>query len=302
MPIPINRFLNIGAVVTAGPAGVGPPISNIGLPTGAQEGPRITWDITRDLTPEPDRGIIEIWNLDPSMANAMRIAQENAETGLYRVTLSFGWDSKPNLWAVMTPYDVDPQTPVGPVDNVTRFNCADGGIAYRDTAMSQSLQKADWNTILNVIALQMKLGISPSSLAVFQAAAAASPVKIFDNYSLYGDASDRLTDLCETLKLEWIIQNDTIVIIPAGVPTAGDSVILTPETGLLTYAPESDGSITCTALASPGILPGPALAVLDEFKKPIADGVFRAYSVRCVGDTNSGATMTIRGKKALIGF
>ena len=55
-------------------------------------------------------------------------------------------------------------------------------------------------------------------------------------------------------------------------------------------------------MADPAIQAGHALTVFDEFKIPIAEGIFRIFSIRCVGDTNSGATMEIHAKKALVSF
>lgn len=294
---PVLRFLNVGAVVTAGVAAVQVPIPNI-----FQEGPRITWDITRDLTPEPDRGTISVWNLAETVAKGLREAWELADgTGLYKVSLSFGWDKVMNVWGIFDPYDIRPLVPEGPVDRVTVFNCADGGIGYRDGSVGASLAKGDFTSMVQILATSMRVVISPSSLAVFQVAAAASPIKIFDNLSLYGNARDIFNDLMDSLGLQWWILNSTIVMVPAGIPVAGPPVILTPETGLLDYDPQGDGSIMCTTLANPGITQGVALTVLDEFKLPIAEGIFRAYSVRCTGDTNTGATMKILAKKALVG-
>ena len=294
---PVLRFLNIGAAVTAGVAAAQVPIPNI-----SQEGPRITWDITRDLTPEPDRGFIQIWNLAPTTALAMRQAWELAQgTGLYKVSLSFGWDKVMNLWGIMDPYDIRPSEPLGPVDQVTTFDCADGGIGYRDGVVGASLAKGDFTSMVQILAVSMNTVISPVSLAVFQTAAAQSPVQIFDNLSLYGNARDIFNDLMDSLNLQWWILNSTIVMVPAGTPVAGPPVVLSPETGLLDYSPQSDGSIICTTLANPGMTQGIALTVLDEFKMPIAEGVFRAYSIRCTGDTNAGAEMRIVAKKALVG-
>lgn len=298
----IPLYLNVGAVVTAGVAAAQVPIPNIGLPTGEQEGPRISWDITRDLTPEPDHGEIKVWNLDPTAALAMRSAWELALPGLYKVSLSFGWDAKVLLWAVLDPYAITPSIPDGPVDIVTRFEVGDGGIGLRDGVVGMSLAAGDFSQMIQILAVGLKAGIDPASLAVFQAAAASAPVQLFDNLSLYGDPRSIFTDLMESLDLQWWIQNSTIIIVPSGTPLAGPPAIVTPETGLLTYSPNADGSISLTMLADPAIAQGQAIIVLDEFKAPIAEGVYRAYSVRCVGDTNTGATMEIHAKKTLTGI
>lgn len=301
MTIPIVRYMNVSAVFVAGAL----TLTNLGLPTGAQEGPRITWDITVDLTPEPNRGTIKIYNLPDVMSQGMKEAWEAsliAAPGTFKVLLSIGWERVVGLVATMDPYEIMPAVPEGPVDNVTTLQVGDGGIGLRDGTIGTSLAAADFTQMILVIAVGLKAAIEPASLTVFQAAAAAAPIKIFESFTLYGDPKEIMDQLMESLGLQWWVLNSTIVMTPAGAPIAGPPVVLTPQRGLLTYSPQSDGSILLEAQGDPNVIPGIALTVATEFGIPIAEGIFRATRVNYKGDTSRDSRMTIHARKALVGF
>lgn len=301
MAIPVQQFLNVGALLVAGAV----PISNIGLPTGAQEGPRITWDITMDLTQRPNQGTMSVYNLPKLVALGIKEAYEAtliAAPGTFKMVLSIGWESIVGVLAIMDPYEIRPAVRVDAVNTVTTFMVGDGGIGLRDGTVGTSLAAGDFSMMLSILALGMKAVVEPASLAVFQAAAAAAPVQLFESFTLYGDPKEIFDDLMESLKLQSWVLNSNIIIVPQGAPIAGPPLVLTPATGLLKWAPENDGSITLENMADPNLTPGVAITVLDNLGIPIAEGVFRAFSVRYVGDTRKDSKMFVRAKKALIGF
>jgi hypothetical protein len=101
----VPRFLNVSALFAV----PGVAISNIGLPNGAQEGPRISWDIMTDLTTRPNQGVIDLWNLSGPEAQALRLAYEQSlisAPGTFKVTLSIGWAGKVGIIGVMDPYEI----------------------------------------------------------------------------------------------------------------------------------------------------------------------------------------------------
>lgn len=297
----IPRFLNVSAVLAAPPV----VLPTLGLPTGTQEGPRMTWDITTDLTPTPNQGTIDVYNLGPLLAHSLKETWEAtmiAAPGTYKVLLSIGWEGLVGLVATMDPYEIMPEHPMGDVDTVTRIIAGDGGIGLRDGTIGVSLAVGDFSQMLAVIAVSLKAAIEPASLAVFQAAAASAPVQIFESFTMYGDPKEIMDQLMESLGLQWWVLNSSIVMTPSGLPIAGPPVVLAPQTGLLTWSQEADGSIKAEAMADVAVIPGVALTLLNRFGIPIADGVYRAFRVRYVGDTDSDSRMTILAKKALIGF
>jgi hypothetical protein len=202
----------------------------------------------------------------------------------------------------MKSYEITPQFAPDAVNRVTRIACGDNGIGLRDGTIGMSLAAGDFSQMLQVIAVGLKAGIEPASLSVFQSAAAAAPVQLFESFTLYGDPKEIMDQLMESLGLQWWILNSTIIITLSGAPIAGPPIVLAPQTGLTHWNPESDGSISLEALADPNAIPGVAISVNDEFGKPVADGLFRIFSVRYQGDTRTDSKMTIRAKKALVGF
>ncbi len=297
----IPRFLNVSALLAAGPV----VLPNLGLPTGTQEGPRMTWDITSDLTPTPNQGTIDLYNIGPILAHSIKETWEAsmiAAPGSFKVLLSIGWEGLVGLVATMDPYDILPELPEGDVDTITRIVAGDGGVGLRDGTIGISLAAGDFTQMIQVIALSLKTAIEPASLAVFQAAAAAAPVKIFESFTMYGDPKEIMDQLMESLGLQWWVLNSSIVMTPSGAPIAGPPVVLSPQTGLLSWSPQSDGSIKAQAMADVAVIPGVALTLVNRLGVPIADGVYRAFRVRYVGDTDSDSRMTILAKKALVGF
>jgi len=297
----IPRFLNVSAIA----AFPGVAITNIGLPNGAQEGPRISWDIMTDLTTRPNQGVVDIWNLSGPESQALAEAYQQsliAAPGTFKLTLSIGWDSKVGIVTIADPYEIQPDYAPNPVDRIMRITCGDGGLGLRDGTIGMSLAAGDFSQMLQVIAVGLKAGIEPASLTVFQSAAAAAPVQLFESFTLYGDPKEIMDQLMESLGLQWWILNSTIIITLVGAPIAGPPVILAPQTGLVHFEAQSDGSILLDALADPNVIPGVAISVNNEFGIPIADGLFRVFSVRYQGDTRTDSKMTIRAKKALIGF
>lgn len=106
--------------------------------------------------------------------------------------------------------------------------------------------------------------------------------------SASGTARELLTKYLKKQGLEWSIQNETLVIKPAGLPDLLATVRLSSSTGLIGSPEKREKGVNFKCLLAPELMPGsPVLLDSEQIK-----GLFICRTVKHNGDTKQGDWLT----------
>lgn len=101
---------------------------------------------------------------------------------------------------------------------------------------------------------------------------------VLSNPYFYGTLWDQLAQACQAANADFYVQNDEILIVPAGQPQdKTPSVILTPESGLIGYPMFERSGLAVNALFNPAFLCGSAIEIQSQV--PSASGRWFPYSL-----------------------
>ena len=253
-----------------------------------QDGPRISFSISRANRQDPDTGTIRLWNLKQETRDAIRLAY-TADDSL-RVRLAVGYERVTKVIFDAQAYDVEPGKFDGP-DIVTQLTVGDGVDAYREGFINESFAPgSELTTPLFAIASAMKLRIDPTSIALYETKITQSILKATSGpFILQGKAADSLDVLCAMTGLRWFIRDNTIVFQDTRAFLDDFAVILSPRTGLLwNEEPHFLDQIKARSLLNPDLQPGRQFKLLDEFGRPVGAPAYAIESIRYQGDTHGG--------------
>ncbi|KUE88879.1 hypothetical protein ASL20_09645 [Cupriavidus necator] len=182
---------------------------------------RITFDIEKDASEQPNPYKIRIYNLKPETRRAIE-APDN------RCVLYAGYaeEDGPLLLAAgavtyaFTVFD-------GP-DVVTELEVKDGYVEIRDTAVSLGYgHGASAKLVIRDIAKQMGLPLIIADDA---------PDRTWQNgFSFYGPARQALHKVAQGTGLEWSIQNQVLQVVQKRGTTMRQAVVLAADSGLIGY-------------------------------------------------------------------
>ncbi|CAG9173052.1 phage protein [Cupriavidus respiraculi] len=262
---------------------------------------RITFDITKDASEQPNPYKIRIYNLKPDTRRALEepdvrcllyagYAEEDGPVLLAAGAVTFGH----------TFYD-------GP-DVVTELDVRDGYVEIRDTAVSLGYGPgARASMIIRDIAKQMGLPLVMPDNA---------PDRVWQNgFSFYGAARQALHKVVQGTGLEWSTQNQTLQVVAKRGTTMRTTVALAADSGLIGYpertregarekarvrdertgdranlvsAAQQRNGWRVRSLLLPQINPGD----LVKLESRTTEGFYRAESVKHVGDSEGGDWQT----------
>lgn len=182
-------------------------------------GLRLTFDVAKDDSKNPNRSTIRVWNLSPDRRKALEkpdvrcvfragYAEENGPLEVYQGDVAF----------VFSKYD-------GP-DVVTEIELGEGSKAIRDVMISLSYTSGVNSTrVLRDIAQKMGMAITIPNDA---------PVRTWQNgLAFHGAARQGLDRITAATGLSWSIQGGAIQIIRAGGNTNRTVFDLGSDSGLI---------------------------------------------------------------------
>ncbi|WP_029046248.1 hypothetical protein [Cupriavidus sp. amp6] len=262
---------------------------------------RITFEVDKDASEQPNPHKIRIFNLKPETRRSIEVpdtrcvlyagyAEEDGPVLMAAGAVTFGY----------TYFD-------GP-DVVTELEVRDGYVEVRDTAVSLGYGAgASAKRIVSDIAKQMGLPLIMADDA---------PERTWQNgFSFYGPARQALHKVVQGTGLEWSIQNQTLQVVPKRGTTKRQAVVLAADSGLIGYpertregarekarvkdertgkranlvsaAQQRDGW-RVKSLLLPQINPGDPV----KLESRSIEGFYRAESVKHTGDSEGGDWQT----------
>lgn len=182
---------------------------------------RITFDINKDTSKDPNTIQIRVWNLAKDTRDA--IEEPDAVAALYA-----GYADEDG--ALLTAYGtvIDAWTYFDGPDVVTELTVLDGYAEIRDTVVSLGYGPGvKASTIARDLARQMGLRLNMADDV---------PDRVWQNgYSYYGAARVALHKIVHGTGLEWSIQNGELQIIPRLGTTTRQAFVLAADSGLIGY-------------------------------------------------------------------
>lgn len=287
-----SKFLNVAAFLQAGSV----LIENLD-----GQGLHMEWTFHRTIQPEPDEGEIRIANLAPETSKLLQEQKVNLapsfKGGFYQ-----GWDMVPSLLFYADIYDIIPDDRSEPETTWTILRLGDGLEGFRDGQLTQGFGDVDIKTLITLVAGSMQIAVGADAETVIAQQFPQSNLTRFKNGIVAMDsARNVMNEIMNLLKIRWTVQNGQLVVFPQGQPISTlPAIVLRPDTGLLSWKTARDGSIEVEALSIPECTPGRQLLVQDLYGTPVGEVAYRVEEATYTGNTDVGAFMSVKAKKALI--
>ena len=180
---------------------------------------RISFDVTKDLSKETNKGKLTIYNL--SEATRQKIEVPDTKVEIYAGYKDNGGPVKLFVGSVISSSTKD-----NGKDASTELQLSDGQTAIRDTAFSLSFAPGTpGNTIIQYIADEMGMPIvwgDGVEFGVFK-----------DGYSFVGTARDALDNICYGSGVKWSVQNEILQLILEGGTVSNKGLVFAPDSGLI---------------------------------------------------------------------
>jgi hypothetical protein len=97
-----------------------------------------------------------------------------------------------------------------------------------------------------------------------------------------GNAAEVMDKLARMWRFDWSVQDGVFQLTSFGRALVGESVLISPETGLIGVPLKTEHGVSFSALLIPQLRPGVEVRVESE----TVEGSFRAETVRFLGDTH----------------
>lgn len=268
----------------------------------------VDFRVERTLTPEPDRLELTIYNL-----NEQHRAQLQ-EQKVVSVTLQAGYTSQVAIDEQGRDKLIDlPQIFSGELREVkskpaktgqqpevhqavvmqqregptwlTVLHSADGEEAKKQRATISFGRGALLSFAIQQVAATLGLGVGTLPSEVRSAKLFERGGKLAGGIVLNGKGFDQLTRLMTAARLEWCVQDGCVVMMPEGKTIEAETILLTPETGLVgSPQPASDGRVQARALLQAEIVPGRKVRIESRYVK----AEYRIENVAFIGETSGG--------------
>lgn len=170
-------------------------------------------------------------------------------------------------------------------DWITVLGSGDGEKAFQQSRINLSFGKG--TPIATVVtALVKAMGLGPGNMPLYLARLAVSPTASLitsQGLVLSGSASSLLTNIAQSVGLEWSIQDGVVQFTERGLPTLGQVVLVSPSSGMVGEPTiDNKGIVTVKMLMIPNVVPGAVIVVNSERIK----GNFRIETATYEGDTS----------------
>ncbi len=239
-------------------------------------GLRMAFTIERDKTAIPNSAEISIWNLSEGVRNNL----ESTEDLVCKVTAGY----PDNEGLLFHGYAADVQSVRDDTSAtwVLQIAAGDAEDKYGNSKVELNFAAGTpVHTVLKKLVAATGVGKGNvdklASLALPDGATALEAPAAF-----YGSAMFELQTFCESLGLDWSIQDEQFLAAPNGEPYIGEGPLISPDSGLI-GSPTVDkaGVVSGVALLNPKLTPGVGFRL--ESKKITGDHIVSASTH--VGDT-----------------
>jgi hypothetical protein len=230
--------------------------------------------------------------------------QEQTSTlaGMAAVRIDAGWSGALEPIFVGTVVRPPRHYRQGPL-RVTELQCSDGGFGQAVSCPSKAFgPQTPATAILDYLA-----GVLGCTVAQTQGLAALAGFKLSQPVTVFGDAAQGITDLCDPLRLTWWTEAGDLYVLADGESLPGQAVVVTPQEipgAIRLYAepePADDGALRITCALASSIRCGHLVTVAATEQR----GTYRVESLGHVVDNRGGAFATsavIRNPTAALGL
>nr|WP_282555252.1 hypothetical protein [Providencia stuartii] len=214
---------------------------------------RVTFDIKKTLTPEPNPAVIRIYNLNASHRNLLTSKVFN------RAALSVGYEELQLIYAGDI---IEVKVTESAEDIICELICGDGFKAYTCTLVNKTLSSGNRDRDIlteNAQAMDIDIGVIelPNDRQLPRA-------KV-----MFGDARELLHKIAKNNQSDWSIQDGQLMLLPKQkVITDNESFVLSQETGLIGKPEKSEDGLTITCLCHPTLKIGALIrlqSITSEF-------------------------------------
>ena len=180
---------------------------------------RISFDITKDLSKNTNKGKVTIWNLSDETRHKINVPDTKVE-------IYAGYKDNGGAVRLFVGSVISAQTKDDGKDVTTELTLSDGQTAIRDTAFSLSFAPGTpGNTIIQYIADEMGLPLvwgDGVQFGIFK-----------DGFSFVGMAADALDAICYGSGVKWSVKNEILQLIKEGGTVSNKGLVFSPDSGLI---------------------------------------------------------------------
>ena len=258
---------------------------------------RIHFSITKTLKPEPNKGLVEIYNLSPDhrqqleeLAPGKRVGKKRKGKtapnirGSVPVRIEAGYkDDGPQLIFLGDLHTVDSE--LNGADWITAVSSGDGMRATRTARINQAFgPKTPADVALRALVKSLGIGEGNLSQVVSQLRLQGTANLLTRGIVFSGPTARMMTDFCRSADLEWSIQDGAVQFVDVGKALAQSALVLSSDSGLIgSPNVDGDGVLKAKTLMLPGLKCGRLVVV----KARNVQGNFRVEKITTEGDTHS---------------
>lgn len=239
----------------------------------------LTFSVSKDLTPKPNKAEIKIWNMTEAHRSAIEqmkdvpcLIEAGYEAGTSNIFLG---DLRSSYSAIDGP------------DIVTTLSSGDGEKATQKARINVSIKKNTPTTdILKLAAKALGVGEGNLKTAASQIQAAGLGTIFTAGTVLSGSAVREMSNVCKAVGLTWSVQDGKLQILPIAKALDGEAIKISSATGMVgTPSVDTKGVLKVNTLMIPDVFPGRKL-VLDAAR---LKGQYRIEKTTHKGDTSIGS-------------
>jgi len=233
------------------------------------EGLRISFNVKKTSSKKPSKGKVQIFNLS-------EVSRSTLELEDAKVFLFAGYENADLIFAG----DIDDvEHAKDDQDMVSTIEAADGRRVYQSGSLFETYNPPLDSAILLrrlAAAMPIKIGHVAPSLEV---------VNYTQGYTVAGPVRDALDEVCTSIGAEWSIQDDELVVVPAGAGTPQLAFLVSPTTGLVGKPKKTKKGIKFTMLLNAQVKPSRIVRLESrDFK-----GFYVCRKVTLVGDSHGSS-------------
>jgi hypothetical protein len=222
--------------------------------------------------------------------------------GMAAVKLDAGWSGTLETLFLGTVVRPPRHYRQGPL-RVTELQCSDGGFGDAVSCPSKAFPpQTPALTILEYLA-----GVLGCQVAPTQGLAAFAGYKLAQPMTVFGDAAQGITDLCDPLRLTWWIESGQLYLLGEGESLPGQATVVTPQEipgAIRLYGepePADDGALRITCALASAIRCGHMVTIAASEQR----GTYRVESVGHQVDNRGGgfaSQAVVRNPTAALGI
>ncbi|EPR6388085.1 phage protein [Providencia stuartii] len=228
---------------------------------------RVTFEVKKTLTPEPNPAVIRIYNLNASHRNLLTSKEFN------RASLSVGYEELRQIYAGDI---VEANTIRDGEDFITELICGDGFKAYTSSMVNKTLSagKSDAEILReNTQAMGVETGVIDLP----------KDRQLPRGKVMFGDPRELLHKIAKNNNAQWSIQDGQMTVLPKDKVLAdNEGFVLSQETGLIGSPEKTDKGLQLTCLCNPALRIGGFVrvqSIMNEYS-----GDFKITELSHAGD------------------